>query len=212
MIQVRNNIFETNSSSSHSLTVMPRTLYNDWRSGKVALSIRYIFNGEEVDKYKFNRAPAVNLPENFNDKNKAIAIKKEKNNSWYDAYDYENLRDGDNGFMRNWGNFDTYAPVVMSANAEDQVKENLKMLETYIDTSKWYIDYLKENNKYDAFMTLIEEYKNTGKFTEEMYDQFPDYLFYTADEYYEMLGHNECHSPFIHVFADVVAFGHYFHS
>lgn len=30
MIQIRDNVFETNSSSTHSLTIAPKSVYNEW--------------------------------------------------------------------------------------------------------------------------------------------------------------------------------------
>lgn len=37
MIQIRRNIFETNSSSSHSITMCTKDEYEDWKAGKLYL-------------------------------------------------------------------------------------------------------------------------------------------------------------------------------
>ena len=35
MIQIRRNVFETNSSSTHTITIITEEEYNDWSSGKL---------------------------------------------------------------------------------------------------------------------------------------------------------------------------------
>ena len=211
MIQVRRNIFETNSSSTHCLTIMPRDMYDDWRNDQIAVSIQYVYSSDEKDK-NFGRDPEIRLPLNFNTLQQAKNISKETYGNGDRYYEFCNLSNGDDGFMRTWGNFDTYAPVVRTVEIDKQVEENVKLLNDYIRTSKWYMDYLKELGQYEHFLELVKQYEETGELTEEMYGKFPNYLYYTADEYYEVLKHDDCHSPFIHAFNDYVAFGYYFHS
>ena len=213
MIQVRNNVFETNSSSCHSLCVMKREMYDDWRNHKIALSINYVFNNDhEDDNIGSDIKPSINLPENFNDEKKSHELSKEKYNDPGRDYYFSNLQYGDNGFMSCCGNFDTYAPIVRKVEIENQKEENLKVLGRFITDDSWFIDWLKENNQYDSLVELINKYKETGEFTEEMYKKFPSHMYYTPEQYVEALSHNDCYSTFIHVFADVVAFGYYFHS
>lgn len=211
MIQVRSNIFETNSSSTHCLTIMDRPMYDQWRKGEIAVSIQYIYDDEEKDK-NFGVTPDIRLPKNFNTKKQAENIAKNKDGKKETYYRYSGLSNGDNGFMCTCGNFDTEAPIVRSIVVLNQKEENIKLLTNYIRDNKWYIDYLKESNEYEKFMNLINEYKETGKITKDMCKMFPSYLYYTADEYVEALKHDDCYSPFIHVFEKYVAFGYYFHS
>ena len=215
MIQTRNNIFETNSSSTHCFTVMKRDIYDLWKDYKIALSINYVYSTEENDlNIGTDIKPIIGLPENFISIEKAKTLSKEKEDKFHHYYDYENLRFGDNGFMRNWGNFDTYAPIVREIDINKKKEENVKMLRYYLscDKNSQYMQYLKNENRYDSFVDLIDEYEKTGQFTEEMYKRFPAFLFFDYDEYISMLNYDDCHSPFIHVYADIVAFGHYFHS
>lgn len=213
MIQIRNNVFETNSSSSHSLCVMKREMYNDWKNHKIALSIHYVWGSEEKhDNFGTDIKPTINLPENFNDLERAKKIAIERyNDEGKDLY-FDNLQHGDNGFMRTNGNFDTYAPIVRQVEIEKQKEENIKILDNYLTSDSGYIDWLKETNKYDALVALINQYKETGEFNEDMYKSFPITLFYTPEQYETALKFDDCDSTFIHVFADVVAFGYYFHS
>ena len=215
MIQVRDGIFETNSSSTHCFTVMKRDMYELWKNYKIALSIDYVYSS--IDRgYELGTdiEPTINLPENFMSIEKAKTLSKEREDEYDHYYDYANLRFGDNGFMRNWGNFDTYAPIVRQIDIDKKKEENVKMLRYYVSNERnsSFMQYLKERNRYDDLVALIDEYEKTGQFTEEMYSRFPNFLFFDYDEYMTMLDYNECHSPFIHVYADTVAFGHYFHS
>ena len=41
MIQIRRNVFETNSSSTHSLTLCSKTDYDKWAAGEVLLCEHY---------------------------------------------------------------------------------------------------------------------------------------------------------------------------
>ena len=211
MIQVRNNIFETNSSSTHCLTLMNHQMYDDWRNKKITVSVHYIYTDEEKD-LNFGNEPDIKLPLNFNTTKQAKNISKEKyGNTTYD-FRYHGLSYGDKGFMRTWGNFDTEASIVRSISVENQVEENVKLLYDYTHKDKWYMDYLKKADKYEYFMELIETYAKDGKFNEDMYKMFPNYLYFKDDEYIEMLRNDDCYSPFIHVYNDIVAFGFYFHS
>lgn len=213
MIQTRNNIFETNSSSTHCLTVMNRNMYDDWHSHKIVLSINYVWSSEDFDERLGTLIePSINLPENFIDKNKAESLARKKYGDSYKYYYFTNLTNGDNGFMGTNGNFDTYGSIVREIPIESQKEENIKILEQYIYGDQSFINWLKENNKYEHILNLISQYKETGEFTEDMYKRFPTYLFYTPEQYADALKFDDCDSPFIHMFADVVAFGYYFHS
>ena len=41
MINIRRNIFETNSSSNHNLTIIPDYIYEKWRNHEITLKIIY---------------------------------------------------------------------------------------------------------------------------------------------------------------------------
>lgn len=46
MINIRKNIFETNSSSNHNLTIIKDSIYNEWRNHEVVLKIKYRYNSK----------------------------------------------------------------------------------------------------------------------------------------------------------------------
>ena len=212
MIQIRNNVFETNSSSSHSLCVMSRKLYNKWRNHEIVLSIYYVYEDDRVKTRGCKIKPVIELPENFLNKEAAKKVAKELDGDESNYIYYHGLEHGDNGFMRTQGNFDTYGAIVRELDTEKQKEENVKMLYDFIAEGTWECDYLKKSNAYDAFVQLIETYRYTGTFTEDMYNKFPGYLFFTPEQLEMSLRYDDCDSPFIHVFADVVAMGYYFHS
>ena len=49
MINLRRNIFETNSSSNHNLTIIPDGTYKRWRNHEITLKISYEYD-PELDK------------------------------------------------------------------------------------------------------------------------------------------------------------------
>ena len=178
-------------------------MYDDWKNHKIALSIHYVLDAEnKYDNFVTDIKPAINLPENFNNLEKAKKIAIEKYKDQGRNFYFKNLAYGDNGFMSTNGNFDTYAPIIRQVDIEKQKEENIKILENYINTDSCYVNWLKESNKFDEFVELIEIYRYTGNFTEEMYKQFPIYLFYTPEQYETALKFDDCDSTFIHVFAD----------
>lgn len=55
MLQIRKNVFETNSSSTHSLTICSKDEYQDWVDGKCYWSRWYenfVSNEEVEEKFK----------------------------------------------------------------------------------------------------------------------------------------------------------------
>lgn len=46
MINVRRNIFETNSSSNHNLTIIPDDTYKRWRNHEITLKISYKYDNK----------------------------------------------------------------------------------------------------------------------------------------------------------------------
>ena len=67
MITVRHNVFETNSSSTHSITICTRKQFDDWKAGKCFFNVEtdtFIYPNEDsvkryrqeaIDQYKSQR-------------------------------------------------------------------------------------------------------------------------------------------------------------
>lgn len=49
MINIRNGVYETNSSSNHSLTLINNEIYEKWRNHEIVLKIEYEW-GEKLDQ------------------------------------------------------------------------------------------------------------------------------------------------------------------
>lgn len=162
---IRQGLFETNSSSEHSLSIMKETVYEAWKNDRVAVM------------FKFDE-------------------------------DDNSDRGGDSdGYLSTWGNFSAFSLKVSTCPIQKKLEENMKIL------GNWVKEKEKEENGWwiSNFKALIDEYEKTEVFTDEMYKIFP-YLYYSREEYKEMLLRDDCESPFFYRGEGVVVIGHYFHS
>ena len=161
---VRQGLFETNSSSEHSLSIMKEADYEDWKNDEIAVMF--------VE----------------------------------DSYDSDG---GDSdGYLSTWGNFSTHSLKVSTCPIQKKLDENMKILRDWIKEEEedgWISKYNPN------FKALVDEYEKTEVFTDEMYKIFPD-LYYSREEYKEMLLRDDCESPFFYRGEGVVVIGHYFHS
>lgn len=53
MRQIRRNVFETNSSSTHSITMCNANEYDDWKNGKVYFNDSWIYGTSEYQNKSF---------------------------------------------------------------------------------------------------------------------------------------------------------------
>lgn len=165
MKQKRRGLFETNSSSEHSLSIMKEADYEAWKNDRVAVMFSF---DDDLD---------------------------------------DDGGDSD-GYLSTWGNFSTHSLKVSTCPIQKKLEENMKILR----------DWVKEEEKggwisksHPNFKALVEEYEKTEVFTDEMYKIFP-YLYYSREEYKEMLLRDDCESPFFYRGEGVVVIGHYYHS
>lgn len=63
MIQIRRGVFETNSSSTHSITIAPESDFNKWKNGDVYLNDGWWSSSEDPNKDKtfLTKDEAINL-------------------------------------------------------------------------------------------------------------------------------------------------------
>ena len=63
MIQIRQGVFETNSSSTHSITIAPESDFNKWKNGEVYLNEGWwdSSDGSNKDKTFLTKDEAINL-------------------------------------------------------------------------------------------------------------------------------------------------------
>ena len=94
MIQIRQNIFETNSSSTHSLTICREDEFDKWKNGEIYLIIDYPWSAEETkeveamkNKTFISKEDAIIILEQCADKYDFKDLFSTYNNFFYD-YDY----------------------------------------------------------------------------------------------------------------------------
>lgn len=165
MKQIRQGLFETNSSSEHSLSIMKEADYEAWKNDEIAVMF------------------------NFDD-------------------DFDDDGGDSDGFLSTWGNFSTHSLKVSTCPIQKKLEENMKILRDWVKEEEdggWI------SKSHPNFKALVDEYERTGVFTDEMYKIFP-YLYYSREEYREMLLRDDCESPFFYRGEGVVVIGHYFHS
>lgn len=76
MIQIRQNIFETNSSSSHSVVVCDKTTWKNFLEGKLVYNVLNASNGyptfctwKDIKKYIVNEIKNIPYPNNWQELN-----------------------------------------------------------------------------------------------------------------------------------------------
>lgn len=67
MIQIRQGVFETNSSSTHSITIAPESDFNKWKNGEVYLNDGWWGSSENPnnDKTFLTKDEAINLLKSY---------------------------------------------------------------------------------------------------------------------------------------------------
>lgn len=165
MKQIRQGLFETNSSSEHSLSIMKEADYEAWKNDEIAV----MFNFDE---------------------------------------DSDSDGGDSDGFLGTWGNFSAHSLKISTCPIQKKLEENMKILRDWVKEEEedgWI------SKSHSNFKALVDEYEKTEVFTDEMYKIFP-YLYYSREEYKEMLLRDDCESPFFYRGEGVVVIGHYFHS
>lgn len=96
--EIRRNVFETNSSSTHSLSICTEQEFEDWKAGKLLFDRwgeRFIlpYQLSEEEKAKAAKEYTANKREYYKDWDELNDVQKEK---WYSSYIKEhNLGDDD---------------------------------------------------------------------------------------------------------------------
>lgn len=113
--EIRRNVFETNSSSTHSLSICTEQEFEDWKAGKLLFDRwgeRFIlpYQLSEEEKSKAAKEYTANKKEYYKDWNELTDDQKEK---WYSSYIKRHNLGDENGisyddFFDN-GYLETYA-------------------------------------------------------------------------------------------------------
>ena len=94
MIQVRGKVFETNSSSTHSLTMCSEEEFNKWKAGELLFDY---YNDCFADVMELSEEDKENAKQYYNDVKGSYwknwdQLSEEEMESWYNKYTNECLR------------------------------------------------------------------------------------------------------------------------
>lgn len=200
-IQIRRGIFETNSSSEHSLSIMNRDMFNRWKNGEV---LARMTDSKECK----------NCWGNF----------------WSRLYNFEFTEDIDNARKENEDILHECAArgILQEENYKNKCMTHKKLVERILTQAEEdalseedfekYHDNLYEDSIYEFdeedYNYWMNIYKNLNwdTFT-EYFGKFYEHCWLTYDEFMEELK-VDCQSPFEHddPINNVHIIGKYFHS
>ena len=127
MKQIRRNVFETNSSSTHSLTMCSQSQFDDWKAGKILFNK---WSDEFVQQYTMtdeDKNSAMEQYKNINDDKpfykKWDELSEDEINSWYQKY-YEEHKGDYNGlvtyneYFYSYDGLETFTETYISASGD----------------------------------------------------------------------------------------------
>ena len=187
---IRKSVFETNSSSEHSLSIVKKSNFDLWKSGKQYA--RMTKNHTDFNKTWGNFWSRQHYWE-F-----GIFSSKEKDRKNLELFS-QHIKEELDKVEQRWKDIDSYKSMPTGENEyfndEDDKSRFIASEIKYLNARKEELQVLK--------MSDLKEV-----------DKFYDNMWITYDEYIEALRHDDCYSPFEHIneTEDVVVFGKYFHS
>jgi len=186
--QIRQGVFETNSSSEHSISIVNTKDFNAWKEGKAyARQLQQSDDDNntwgnfwsELNHWEFKKM----TPEEAETENRRLFdeyIRKEKTDIELYRKHCEDVKSWKTG--------------------EDEYFEDEASKSKWLERQKLHIEEHARNIEKQAFENL----SGTRKF----YNNF--YISY--EEYIDALRKGNCYSPFEHTQGDVSVFGIYYHS
>ena len=104
MIQIRNGVFETNSSSTHSITICSQDDFDKWKKGELLFDNWNDCFAESITLSKHDKEQAKEYYNNIKSSywKDWKQLSEEEIDSWYKKYANEKLRDNI------YGNLETY--------------------------------------------------------------------------------------------------------
>ena len=111
MRQIRRNVFETNSSSTHSITMCSKAQFEDWKAGKVLFDRWHeTFVNTEIMTEADKRAAQEVYRDTYEDRlfyKKWDELSEDEVKSWYQKY-YDEHKKGYNDLVTYDEYFDSY--------------------------------------------------------------------------------------------------------
>ena len=97
MRQIRRGVFETNSSSTHSLTICTEDQFNDWKAGKIFYDS---YNEEFCEKFKLTDHEKMMAEKDYEEHYGSLVFHKkwnelteEEKEVWYQRYYISEIKD-----------------------------------------------------------------------------------------------------------------------
>ena len=130
MRQIRRGVFETNSSSTHSLTICTEDQYNDWKAGKIFYDD---YQEEFMDKVQLTDREKEMAEKHYKEYVETLAFHKkwdELNNSereaWYQRYFISEIKDSEDDIVTyqeyfGGGSLETYVQFYTTPKGEKLV-------------------------------------------------------------------------------------------
>lgn len=189
-VTIRQGVFETNSSSEHSLSIVKKSNFLAWKEGK------------QYARMTKNHTDFNETWGNFWSRQQywefGIFSPEEKDRRNLELFT-QHVKEELDEVTQGWKDIDSYKSM---PTGENEYFEDEDDKERFISGQ---IKYLNERK---------EELQNLKMSDFKEVDKFYDNMWITYDEYMKALQDGDCYSPFEHVneTEDVVAFGTYFHS
>lgn len=130
MRQIRRGVFETNSSSTHSLTICTEDQYNDWKAGKIFYDV---YKEEFMDKVQLTDCEKEMAEKYYKEHLETLAFYKKWNElndsekeAWYHRYYISEIKDFRDGIVTyheyfSGGSLETYVQFCTTPGGEKLV-------------------------------------------------------------------------------------------
>lgn len=199
-IQIRRGIFETNSSSEHSLTVMPEDKYLRWRLGKLLARVAYKHEDEHCWGNFWSRMTSLEFTDDFEQAKKD----NEKLVKDYIENERKEQEDWKNECLNHKKLIDkklTYEELEKLSDKEQDEYEDKLYEDNMYEFDEENYNYWKDRIENTTIDNYIEQVGLTSKF------------WFTYDEFMKDLK-IDCASPFEHIdtINNIHIIGKYFHS
>lgn len=198
--QIRRGIFETNSSSEHSLTVMPHDKFLDWKLGKLLARVKFNNEADNCWGNFWSKMKVLEFTDNFEQA-------EEDNKKFLFNYKTKNLKE-----LEEWKEKCLNHKKLIDRKLTQEEIEKLSEKEYNEYEDKLYEDecYKFDQEEYNYWLERYNEI-HLDNMIEEI--GVVSGIWFTYDQFIEDLK-IDCQSPFEHTDIDdnIHIIGKYFHS
>ena len=203
-IQIRRNVFETNSSNEHSLTVMNNEKFKLWKEGKILARVKTHSESDNTWgnfwSYLYTLEFSKDLESAKKDNEIQVEIIKKRSIDNLESYKQRCLN---------------YKKKITTPLSDEDLKK-LSVEERAEYNDKLYEDKMYEFDEdyYNEEMKLYKEL-TLDTFSRHHFSKMDDHIWMTYEEFWEdFITDNDCYSPFEHedLENNIHIIGKYYHS